>query len=69
MKTKTKPHKLDVGPIVDRLWFHAPTYADVEALAGVTDRDAFWKGKTEDEARAALREMIRARVASGELTG
>lgn len=43
------------------------TYGALERAAGVTDRVAFWRGKTEEEARAALREMIAARLRSGEL--
>lgn len=50
-----------------RVLWACPTYGQLERAAGVTDRLAFWKGKTEDQARAELREMIAARVRSGEV--
>lgn len=34
------------------------TYGELERLAGVTDREAFWKGKTEAQGRAELYQRI-----------
>lgn len=41
------------------------TWGSLERAAGVTDRQAFWKGKTETEAGAVLRSMIAERLRNG----
>ena len=45
----------------------AGTYGRIEALAGVTDRVAFWKDRTEQQARHDLRALIAERLLRGEL--
>lgn len=53
--------------ILAQLLWRNPTYGQLELLAGVVDRHGFWHGKTEQEGRAELREMIRRRILNGEL--
>lgn len=64
---RKKRRKDSVASVVDFLWWGVNTWGEKEKLAGVTDRNAFWEGKTEEQARAALRELIRERVVRGEL--
>lgn len=65
MKTKITPAEVD--RILAKLWWDNHTYGQIERLAGITDRLAFWKGKTEDQVREELKAMIRRRIVSGEL--
>jgi len=53
-----KARKAELAERLRRVLWECPTYGQLEAAAGVTDREAFWRGKTEEQARAALREMI-----------
>lgn len=44
---------------------YAPgAYGELERLAGILDREAFWRGKTESQARTEIHERIRERIAS-----
>lgn len=56
-----------VEAILARHLSKARSYGAIEALAGITDRMAFWADKNEDEARLALRQRIRERIVAGEL--
>jgi hypothetical protein len=48
--------------VAHELW-KASTYGDLEALAGVTDRKAFWRNHpTEATARETLKAMVRDEV-------
>ena len=51
----------------DRFFGQCRTWADYEALAGVRDRNEFWAGKTEAQAKADMIKLIRWRVERGEL--
>lgn len=47
--------------------FRASTWGEKERLAGITDRNAWWEGKTLEQAGAELQRLIRERIARGEL--
>lgn len=57
----------DAEAIAATIAHRAVTYGQLEAAAGVTDREAFWAGKDETQARAELKRMILDRVIRGEL--
>lgn len=44
------------------------TYGELELLAGITDRAAFWRGKSETAARGELQGRIAHRIAVGDFT-
>ncbi len=69
MTRSNKASDRAVDERIRRVLATCTTYGELESAAGVTDRLAFWKGKTEADARAALRQMIAARVRAGELGG
>lgn len=52
---------------VRRVLWVCHTWGLMERAAGVTDRLAFWRGKTEDEARRVLQALIAERVKRGEV--
>ena len=68
MAKPTRPKLKEAEEVAGVIAHRAVTYGQLEAAAGVTDRAAFWHGKTEAQARAALRVMILDRVLQGELT-
>lgn len=57
--------KKQAEEVAGRIAHRAVTYGQLEAAAGITDREAFWKGKTEEQARAELRRLILGRVLAG----
>jgi hypothetical protein len=63
----TRRAKTAIQAEVDRIWRRCVNWGQLEAAAGVTDRSAFWKGKTEDEVRAEIRKLIEGRVTRGEI--
>lgn len=67
---KKRVTKRDLAERVEALIRHrtANTWGEIEALAGVTDRMAFWHDRTEGQARADLRTMIGDRLMKGELS-
>jgi hypothetical protein len=52
---------------LDRLLWDNRTWGETEALAGIKDRLAFWRGLDESTALRRLRELIRERIGRGEL--
>lgn len=62
----TKKRDTDTQAEADRIVWRCVSYGQLEAAAGITDREAFWKGKTEEQARAELRRLILDRVRRGE---
>lgn len=61
--------KIDHWETAGRLMREAGTYERVERLAGVTDREKFWrKHPCESDGRAALLAMIADRLRKGELS-
>lgn len=50
-----------------RVLWECRSYGQLEAAAGVTDRVAFWRGKTEEQVRAELHDLVLARLRRGEL--
>lgn len=64
-----KPSKRDqeITEQVERLCRRLCTYGQIETAAGVTDRVSWWRGKSEEQARAELREMIANRIRRGEI--
>lgn len=67
MKKARKLRAAKVNERLASLRFRHNTWSGLEMLAGVTDRDAFWKGKSEAQARIELLQMIRSRLERGEL--
>jgi hypothetical protein len=65
--SKSSKRDAELAARVERVVRACVTYGEIERAAGVTDRAAFWKGKSEEQARAVLREMIATRLLSGEL--
>lgn len=65
-KTPLKP----TGSLLARfelLCWKAFTWGQKEQLAGVTDRQAFWKDRSIEQAEAELRRLILTRVLLGEI--
>ena len=52
-----------------RIVWRCHTWGQLEAAAGVTDRQAFWRHRSEDVARLELHRLIAERVKAGELEG
>jgi hypothetical protein len=46
--------------------FQNNSWGAVERLGGITDRNAWWHGKTEAQARDELRRLIRERIVNGD---
>jgi hypothetical protein len=65
-KTPYKP-TLELLARFELLWWKSFTWGQKEQLAGVTDRAAFWEGKSIPHAEDELRRLILAGVLLGEL--
>ena len=50
--------KADVDRIVASIRWRCRSWGDLERAAGITDREAFWRDKTEDQARAECVALI-----------
>jgi len=62
-RASTKAAEAAVAATVAALLGDVRTYGQLEALAGISDRDGFWAGhRSEASARAALTDLVRARV-------
>lgn len=63
--------KTELEAAVNLIWWRCTTYRTLYAAAGIPATDEaineFWKGKDEDAARAALKDLIRDRVNDGTL--
>jgi hypothetical protein len=62
-----KKSDAEFAATVARFIWDCRTWGELERAAGVTDRLAFWRDKTEDEVRTELRNLIAERFRRGEL--
>lgn len=63
----SKKTDAEFAEMLDRVVRRCVSWGDLERAAGVTDRVAFWAGKSEYQAREVLRGLIAGRLRRGEI--